>query len=958
MLYRQLVPSADPPRAGLRDEQSTIWLAQFGGPLTSAEIAKLSARGVQVLMPTVGCAFHVRASHAALRKVQGQFAPNLLGWCRLEPADRLLPAILRNTCPQYSVSPNGPFRRLELYPGADAQAVARQAQALGCRIERLDPLSPIAGVTRGLEVSGPPGRALSEQLASIEDVYVVDWPRPPKKACNREAASASGITLLQAAPHNLSGSGINVMVRDVSAIFAHPDFGTRLTLGPDVVSAATSQHSTHVAGTIGGSGLADPMAAACGMAPACNLISFDMNGDDVAEPLAAKTDYSAFLSNHSYSFVTGWDNGTFTDNQSTFGQYGTFAKNWDALIRTENLLMVKAVGNDRNDSGPGHPHDGTLAGDGQYYGTTDSSSTSKNVLTVGASIDGVQPGAVFTAVSVLDGSSSGPCQDGRLRPEIVANGDTVDSTNNDATPGSQYVVLSGTSQACAVVTGATALLLERYKQRYTSTLNPVMHYVRALYAQTATDIGRAGPDYLHGFGLLDLGSAIGLFETDASGHPRLMTSYVDATTPERFFLLNSDGVTTLKATLCWTDDAGDVLASRAIVNDLDLKLIRVIDQAVSYPFKLDPTAPDRPATRAVNDVDTIEQLVLETPVPGNYLLSVRGTTLASQTFFTLASSHDLVEVLPPVAVISSSATTGPPPFSVAFDGSGSSDPGGSSLSYTWAFGDGQTADGVQTQHTYYAGGFKAVLKVINNQGASATASVFVSVDNKPPVAVATASPDSGLAPLTTTLSSFGSYDKDNNLATWIWDCGDGQSNSGPVVQHMYASPGLYFATLTVGDVVNATASRTIPILAGQKLTLANARFKLNFKRFGLDSFTFTSKTVPIASNLTTSGLIGTVQIGTNRFDFLLDNKGRFVSPQLRLQLNPARTQLTVTLRNVNLANDLANYGAANMDLLPVYLVLPMAVYLGDSMVVGATGVPFSYSATRGRAGNGKLILQR
>ena len=43
---------------------------------------------------------------------------------------------------------------------------------------------------------------------------------------------------------------------------------------------------------------------------------------------------------------------------ATFGQYSTFARNWDALVYSDNLVMVKAVGNDRNDTGAGHPHDG------------------------------------------------------------------------------------------------------------------------------------------------------------------------------------------------------------------------------------------------------------------------------------------------------------------------------------------------------------------------------------------------------------------------------------------------------------------------------------------------------------------------------------------------------------------------------------------------------------------------
>ena len=64
-------------------------------------------------------------------------------------------------------------------------------------------------------------------------------------------------------------------------------------------------------------------------------------------------------------------------------------------------------------------------------------------------------------------------------------------------------------------------------------------------------------------------------------------------------------------------------------------------------------------------------------------------------------------LLPPTAVIESSALTGPAPLTVTFDGRQSSDPDGTALSYSWdldgdgVFGD---ADGRHREHTYSASG--------------------------------------------------------------------------------------------------------------------------------------------------------------------------------------------------------------------------------------------------------------
>jgi glucose/arabinose dehydrogenase len=94
---------------------------------------------------------------------------------------------------------------------------------------------------------------------------------------------------------------------------------------------------------------------------------------------------------------------------------------------------------------------------------------------------------------------------------------------------------------------------------------------------------------------------------------------------------------------------------------------------------------------------------------------------------------------PPTAVITANPTNGPVPLAVSFDGTGSSDPEGKPLSYSWDLnGDGTFGDatGPTASYTYTtAGVYHPSLRVTDDQGAADTASVTVTAGNTAPVAV-------------------------------------------------------------------------------------------------------------------------------------------------------------------------------------------------------------------------------
>src|SRR2546428_3027289 len=138
-----------------------------------------------------------------------------------------------------------------------------------------------------------------------------------------------------------------------------------------------------------------------------------------------------------------------------------------------------------------------------------------------------------------------------------------------------------------------------------------------------------------------------------------------------------------------------------------------------------------------------------------------------------------------------------------FDGSGSSDADGTIANYAWTFGDGTTASGQTTTHTYAApGNYTAALSVTDNDGATGTQSKTVSVVNTPPTASFTFS----CGNLACNFDGSGSSDTDGTIASYAWNFGDGSTGSGPMTNHTYTASGSYTVLLTVTDNAGGTGA--------------------------------------------------------------------------------------------------------------------------------------------------------
>jgi len=403
-----------------------------------------------------------------------------------------------------------------------------------------------------------------------------------------------------------------------------------------------ANHSTHVAGTMIASGVDT---SAKGMAYGANLDAYDWNFDNSEMAIAAAS--GLLISNHSYGYITGWRyNGSANQWQwwgdttlsgtedYRFGFYNSSSQAWDQIARNAPYyLIMKSAGNDRGEQGSGthylplhsafstttRPADGGTAG----YDCISTFSGAKNILTIGA-VNAI-PGGYSGPSSVVMSSFSGwgPTDDGRIKPDLVANGVGVYSclgTNDSA-----YVSWSGTSMATPSAAGSLLLLQEHYFNENSSYMKAAT--LKGLAIHTADEAGSGiGPDYKYGWGLLNIARAAQHI-SDTTGK-KSITELNIINGNDYSFNIIADGLTPIRITLSWTDVAGTPVAASLnpstsmLVNDLDVRVMRNSDSTIYYPYILNPSSPSSAASSGDNTKDNVEQIYISSPASGSYTVIV------------------------------------------------------------------------------------------------------------------------------------------------------------------------------------------------------------------------------------------------------------------------------------------------------------------------------------------------
>ena len=300
-------------------------------------------------------------------------------------------------------------------------------------------------------------------------------------------------------------------------------------------------------------------------------------------------DHQITVQNHSYG--TGIEN-----------FYGPESARYDELCNElPELLHIFSAGN----AGDQTPLDGSYANISGWANLTGQFKQSKNTMSVGATDSTDQ---------VVPFSSRGPAFDGRIKPEIVAYGH------------------GGTSGAAALVSGAALLLQQRYAEQNNTEIPP-SSLVRAILVNTSKDIEAPGPDFLSGYGSLRLAGAISTIDDK-----NYILDDINHLEAKGFPLTIPDEVAEIKITIAWNDPATHFNASPAVVNNLDITLENLQTGEVTYPWILSsfPSSDSliQPARRGIDYINNVEQITIEYPAPGEYIIHVHGTGVQNsiQTF--------------------------------------------------------------------------------------------------------------------------------------------------------------------------------------------------------------------------------------------------------------------------------------------------------------------------------------
>lgn len=421
-------------------------------------------------------------------------------------------------------------------------------------------------------------------VLTLSDVLYI-LPAPELRELNLVGTDQHGANLLHmgagAVPW-LTGNGITIGMGDGGRTY-HIDNGFYET----GQSYAGNTHATHVAGTLAGKGLINP-----------DMKGFAFNGTVVVDYFNTIINRTSALYQQQRMVLTNNSYGGGSSCLPYSGQYSGYCGQVDQqLLDMPHLMHVFAGGNAGNLTCSPFP---------TSYRTIDNAfQAAKNVLTVG----GTNPSG---SVNVY---SKGPTLDGRVKPEIVAVSTEVLSTitNNN------YGRLDGTSMATPQVTGALALLYERYRQLF-SDADPDGDLMKALVCNTATDVGTKYVDFANGYGWLNLPKALSTL------NQKTWFSGAVSHDEEQTFEVNLDHeVTDLKIMVYWHDQPASYYSVKTLVNDLDIT-VQLPDGSIYDPFVLDTSLAGvlQQAVRGKDRLNNIEQVVIDRAVPGTYTIRVKG----------------------------------------------------------------------------------------------------------------------------------------------------------------------------------------------------------------------------------------------------------------------------------------------------------------------------------------------
>lgn len=424
------------------------------------------------------------------------------------------------------------------------------------------------------------------QLPYIKWVEYVVAPSVKDDERGRSLHRSNSLDTQTLGGRNYTGEGIGVLCRDDGAVGPHIDFQGR-AFG-SVGNNGNNTHGDGVSGIMAGAGNLNPEYRGMAAGSDLHIVNYAPNFLDGATT-SLINDGTVQITNSSYSngCNAGYTSITQTvDNQS---------------IDLPEVLHVFSAGNSNNNNC------GYGAGS-QWGNITGGHKQGKNVIATAN---------VFYDGELVSSSSRGPAHDGRIKPDITANGQNQIST----APNNGYLTFGGTSGAAPGIAGISAQLYQAYMETNGGAM-PNSGLIKATLMNTANDYGNVGPDFKFGWGIVNALRA-GLLIEDG----RHLSDDVTQGNTNTHTINVPAGTAQVRFMVYWNDPAATPGANPALINDLNMEVTDPSSNTYD-PWILDSTpnatALDTPATTGVDDLNNVEQVLINAPEAGDYDIDITG----------------------------------------------------------------------------------------------------------------------------------------------------------------------------------------------------------------------------------------------------------------------------------------------------------------------------------------------
>jgi hypothetical protein len=401
--------------------------------------------------------------------------------------------------------------------------------------------------------------------------------------------------------YGLTGKNYKIGIVDGGAVYKHYEFSNSDRVKYQE-TPTIDDHATHVAGTCTSYGYD---AQSRGVAREANIYLYTFDNWENSLRQCGINGYNSC--NNSWGYIIGW-NGSYYYGLSyeyyianyksgllrspNFGKYSIYSRDLDTISKTyNNLFMCFAAGNDRNDIYSGgtwyilsyntfswiamNPTTYPPPKPDGDYNSIGMLGSAKNVLTVGATVDSSITSTWF--------SNWGPTNDNRIKPEIMANGESVYSTL--ASGYTAYGRYSGTSMATPFATGCGCLIQQFIQEQLGYFPESALVKACLIHGASATEINAK-----NGYGLINMENTLKFLDyVKQQNIFKIQRETMTNSKTVDSFTFNNLGTGSFVATLCYNDIEGtpqtDYSSTQVIVNRLALYIEN--NGTYYYPYRLE-----------------------------------------------------------------------------------------------------------------------------------------------------------------------------------------------------------------------------------------------------------------------------------------------------------------------------------------------------------------------------------